>query len=272
MPRLRVISIPATALWRRLSAVWNGLTVPYQLVGINHIVSNKTMDTTDYEALDNEALKGLIETEWTRAKELDDKLQKLTAALSVSITVGGFVGTTMLLDLASSWLKISSAALFFVAATYLLIGAILGFNGLRPKPRWGYGAKFMAIKAAGDPNARKALLKAATESERGNILRSNEADAATTSIRNGVIFFALAVLVSLLAAAGGNSVKKQEPYRAAPIITNVEITAGSVSEGPIPKGSTPYSPSRRKAPGGTPQSDCRGNTCCCPKIQSRQPD
>ncbi len=95
--------------------------------------------------LSNEDLAKLIEAEWTRGKELDDKLQKLTAALSVSGTVGGLVASTMLQDLAASGWKATAAALFLLAAGLLLTGVLIGFNGLRPKPRYGYGAGYIGV-------------------------------------------------------------------------------------------------------------------------------
>lgn len=223
MPKLRHLKYYCRYIKRHTVVLLQGLIIPFRLARTHRTVSKKIMDETDYIELDDETLKNFIDTEWTRAKELDDKLQKLTAVLSVSITVGGLVGTTMLSDLPFSWLKVSSVALFLIAAAYLFFGTILGFNGLQPKPRWGYGAKFLRAVASKDTEARRELICAATESERGNILRANEAYAATISIRNGVIFFALGVLLSLLAATKGSSREKQSTTQPQPAITNIVI-------------------------------------------------
>ncbi|SEM93851.1 hypothetical protein SAMN05192583_1591 [Sphingomonas gellani] len=157
-------------------------------------------------ALSNDDLAKLIEAEWTRGKELDDKLQKLTAALSVSVTVGGLVGSTMLQDLVASGWKIAAAVLFLLAVALLLTGVLIGFNGLQPKPRYGYGAGYLSIVASGGDAARKEMIAAARSFERDNLLRANEAVAAIVSIRNGVLAFAAAMLVGLIAAGLGKGV------------------------------------------------------------------
>lgn len=130
----------------------------------------------------------------------------------------------MLQDIHASWPKITAVVLFLVAAAFLFFGAILGFNGLRPKPRWGYGAQFLRIMAAGGTEARKACIDAATNFQRDNLLRSNEAYAAIASIKNGVIFFALAVIASLLASKDGKPAKNENSHKASSSITNIEIT------------------------------------------------
>ncbi len=168
------------------------------------------IDDADIRALSDEDLKKLVDSEWTRAKELDDKLQKLTAALSVSVTVGGLVATTILQDLAWSGLKLAAVVLFLFAALLLFGGVLLGFNGLRPKPRHGYGAAFMRKVATGGGVAKDALVAAAGGFQRDNMIRANEASAATASIRNGIVIFVVAVVLGAVAAAAGKTPPSHE--------------------------------------------------------------
>jgi hypothetical protein len=154
---------------------------------------------SDIRSLSDEEVKKYIETEWIRAKELDDKLSKLTASLSVALTVGGAVAKTIVDGLAPSPMRITILVLLFVSMVFFLYGALIGFRGLRPKARYGYGAKFVNTIAAGGEDARKALREAAAGFEVLNLIRANEASAAIDLIRNGIIIFAVAMALSFFA-------------------------------------------------------------------------
>lgn len=153
----------------------------------------------DIRLLSDDDAKKYIESEWVRAKELDDKLSKLTASLSIALTVGGAVAKTMIDGLAPSPVRDIVLALLFIAMMSFLYGAIIGFRGLRPKPRYGYGAKFLNIVATGGEDARRALQEAAAGFETVNMIRANEASAAIDLIRNGIIIFAIATALSFFA-------------------------------------------------------------------------
>ena len=185
--------------------VVRSIGMPLSLTRVNGRLAKSSTDTAAIKKLTETDLKALVESEWTRAKELDEKLQKLTAALSVAVTVGGLVGTTMLQDLAASGWKLTAALFFAVAVVLLIAGVAVGFKGLQPKQRYGYGAEFLVIMAAGGEDARNELIAAAAAFQRDNQIRANEATAATVSIRNGILFFVLAVLVGLGAAAFGKA-------------------------------------------------------------------
>lgn len=192
---------------RPIRSVAGELWTPIAMWRINSTIKRRPPATGGPIAeLTDADLAKLIDSEWTRAKELDDKLQKLTAALSVSVTIGGLVGSTMLQDLAASGLKSATAALFLIAAVLLLTGVLISFNGLRPKPRYGYGAGYLNIVAKGGDAARIEMVAAARSFERDNLVRANEAAAAIASIRNGVLVFATAMLVGLMATGFGKSI------------------------------------------------------------------
>lgn len=203
------MSIRKTSLSLGSSAksVLGALLIPVQLVRINRIVAGKEIDDSDFQALTHTTLRGLLEAEQIRAKEIDDKLQKLTAALSVSVTIGGLVGTTMLQNLSVLWAKYVAGGLFLVATIYLLIGALIGFSGLIPKPRYGHGAAFLRISKGRSANAKKELVAAGAAFQRDNLIRTNQAFAATASIRNGVVAFAIGLLVAMFAWATSQQLK-----------------------------------------------------------------
>lgn len=211
----RLKAIPMVA-GRAAKGLLIELLQPLRVVLLNRKLAAAPVDDVDIKALSDDDLKKLVESEWVRAKELDDKLQKLTAALSVSVTIGGLVATTILQDLALSGLKVAAGVLFLLAALLLFGGVLLGFNGLRPKPRYGYGAAFMRKVATTDGTvARDALIAAAGGFQRDNMIRANEASAATASIRNGIVIFVAAVLLGLIAAAAGKAPSAVGPPPAA---------------------------------------------------------
>ena len=201
-----------------LTFVLKEVTTPIEMMRANQRVAVMSIDTHNFEALEESDLKSFVESEWTRAKELDDKQQKLTATLSIAVTAGGLAGSTILQALNGSWAKDAAATLFLVAAALLVVGTLVAFNALKPKRRYAYGAAYRRIIAEGGPAAKRELIEAATEFERDNTIRANEATAAAASIRNGVLVLAIALLMSLIAAASGkNQPKDEEMPRAVPV-------------------------------------------------------
>lgn len=160
-------------------------------------------DFDDIRALDTDQLAKYLETEWTRAKELDEKLNKLTAALSVAVTVGGVASKTIFDGLAATPTKTAIVVLLFLSMGMFLFGAVIGFSGLRPKPRYGYGAGYLRIIARGGDEAANEMRRAASGFQIMNTIRSNEASTAIGLIRNGVVAFTLAIALSFFAPAAG---------------------------------------------------------------------
>ncbi|MGV1793558.1 hypothetical protein [Rhizobium sp. A37_96] len=152
----------------------------------------------DIRKLGEDDLKKYIESEWVRAKELDDKLSKLTATLSIALTVGGAVAKIIVDGLTPSMAKYIILALLFISMLFFLWGALVGFQGLRPKPRYGYGSKYLAIIAQGGEDGRRAMENAACGFETVNLVRANEASLAIGLIRNGVLTFAIAMAASFI--------------------------------------------------------------------------
>lgn len=154
---------------------------------------------SDIRHLEESTLKAYIDNEWTRAKELDEKLNKLTASLSIAVTVGSVVTKAIFDGLENSPLKTAALILSSLSMALFLAGAIIGFNGLRPKQRFGYGAKYLRTLAEGGHNAIKTMWYAASGFQVTNTIRSNQATVAITFIRNGIIFFTASIFLSLFA-------------------------------------------------------------------------
>ncbi len=188
---------------------WRAVPNPISMFVVNRKLERQleawetAPDFEDIRALDTDQLTKYLETEWTRAKELDEKLNKLTAALSVAVTLGGVVSKTIFDGLAPTPAKTGIAILLFVSMGMFLFGALIGFSGLRPKPRYGYGAGYLRIIAQGGDRAANEIRGAASGFQIMNAIRSNEASTAIGLIRNGVIVFTLAIAASFFAPAAG---------------------------------------------------------------------
>ena len=192
-------------LWRCVLSAFGGAIEPVAMARANSRLRSQSLSDDDVSALSDEDISQFLQADGIRAKDLDEKLQKLTATLSVAVTIGGLAGQTMLGELDASELKSATAIAFLVAELYLIFGVVVGFDGLRPRPRYGYGPGFLRIMAEGGDQKRKELVGAANASMRDNIMRANQASAAATAIRNGILVFAIAVLLGLIAAALGAS-------------------------------------------------------------------
>jgi hypothetical protein len=152
-----------------------------------------------WAALPQERLEKLVDLEWERARHIDDKLSKATASLSVAVTLGAAVVKSVADGIDPSWQKDAVLFLLCLAMVLMAIAAVLGFNGLRPKERFGYGPDF-AVKLSADASKSPALLAAALAGfEVENRMRANEAMTAVDSLRNGVVLFAAAVMLGLFA-------------------------------------------------------------------------
>jgi hypothetical protein len=159
---------------------------------------------SDIRRLEESVLKTYIESEWVRAKELDEKLNKLTASLSIAVTVGSVVAKAIFDGLESSPLKTIALILSSLSMALFLFGAVIGFNGLRPKQRFGYGARYLRILAEGGHDAVREMWRAASGFQVTNTIRSNQAIVAITFIRNGVILFTLSIFLSLFAKSSSS--------------------------------------------------------------------
>lgn len=154
-----------------------------------------------WATLGRDKLLPLLADEWERAKSLDEKLFKATTALSVAVTAAGVASKAVLDALPTGPIKIGLMVVLLYAILSLFSGALMGFSGLRPKQRAGYGPDFAVRIRHDNKAAAAAIADALTHFEITNILRANEATAANMAIRNGVVAFALAMTFSLFIPA-----------------------------------------------------------------------
>lgn len=141
----------------------------------------------------------VIGAEWERAKSLDEKLTKTTAALSISSAIGGAAARPLLDGLATSPMKVVVFVFLLFAIVSVFSGVIMGFAGLRPKARGGIGPDFATATRTASAAAKDACVQALAEFEVSNMRRSNEASGANAAIRNGIMAFVLATLLGLFA-------------------------------------------------------------------------
>lgn len=173
---------------------------PIQMVRVNRRLRVVSSSDADVAALNDDDILAFLVADGVRAKELDEKLQKLITVLSVAVTVGGLVVQTLLSGVTASWLKAAIAITFLIAELYLVVGVVVGFDGLRPRPRYGYGPGFLRLMAEGGKAKHDELVRAANGSLRDNMIRANQTSAAATAVRNGVLVFALATVLGLWGA------------------------------------------------------------------------
>ena len=187
------------------------------LLRAQHLLSRPCADrdtrAAAWTAMSRERLLGLVDEEWDRAKALDEKLFKLTAVLTVAVTAASAVARPLIDSLAGSLLQPWVFGLLLYAIVHLFIGALMGFSGLRPKERAGYGPDFaLSVQRRGKSTSHR-LAEALKHYEVKNLLRSNEAVTANMAIRNGVMAFALALMLSMFAPT-----KQPEPK---PVVVGV---------------------------------------------------
>lgn len=150
-----------------------------------------------WAGLGRDKLLALLAEEWERAKLLDDKLFKQTAALSVAVTAAGVASKSVLDAMPAGPARTAVFAVILYAILSLFGGVLIGFSGVRPKARAGYGPDFALLTRHDNKAAKAELADALMHFEITNIMRANEAYAANAIIRNGVVAFAIAMTVSL---------------------------------------------------------------------------
>ncbi|OWV58319.1 hypothetical protein CDZ98_14970 [Mameliella alba] len=126
-------------------------------------------------------------------------------------------------------MKYPIAIIFLISSLQFIIGVYIGFSGGIPKPRYGYGAGYLSKISGDDESARLERVNAASAFQRDNIIRSNEATAATISIRNGVIMLALALFASLLTAMIDSSDDNERAREKIFLVLNIKRDEGSLS-------------------------------------------
>lgn len=155
--------------------------------------------SSDWLKLPEETLQKTVDAEWKRARQLDDKLSKVTAALAVAVTIGSVISKTFAEGLSPDAWRVAVLVLLTLAMILMLMGALLGFNGLRPKRRPATGPDYEFAANVGADARKELAVKALAIFEADNTIRANEASAAIDTLRNGVTLFTLSILLSTFA-------------------------------------------------------------------------
>lgn len=171
------------------------LLVANKLVGKGS--PDKDVRKQRWTGLGRSRLLELLDQEWERAKHLDDKLFKATTGLSVAVSAAGVASKTVLDSLSAGPFKVAITCVLLYAIASLFAGVIMGFKGLRPKQRPGYGPDFAVRTRRASQATSREIADALMHFEIKNLIVSNEATAANMAMRNGVIAFALAMTTSL---------------------------------------------------------------------------
>lgn len=214
------------ALWREF--VFQIAPPVAVALGNRKIAEPNQVRQDQWRKMTREQLLKVISDEWDRAKSLDEKLTKTTAALSVISAIGGAAARPLLDGLAPSPFKLVVFVLVLFAIVSVFSGVVMGFAGLRPKARGGIGPDFAAATRTDSAIAKTACIDALAGFEVSNMRRSNEASGANAAIRNGITAFVLATLVGLFAPRAETPVSPAPPSAAAAvsiIVTSVDAAA-----------------------------------------------
>jgi|SRR6185312_12172345 len=193
---------------KRIKNVWKMLVekVLFQLAPplvvwrTNRRIQKPSQERTQlWIELPRETLLRVISEEWERAKSLEDKLTKTTAALSIAGAVSGAASKPLLDGLVASPMKIAVLVFLLISVISLFSGIMMGFSGLRPRPRGGIGPDFAVMTQSNGQVSKAACVDALIDFEVSNIRRANEAAGANVAIRNGILSFVLATLVAMFA-------------------------------------------------------------------------
>jgi hypothetical protein len=127
-----------------------------------------------------------------------------------------------------------------------LIGVLIGFTGLIPKPRYGVGARFLRISKGKSASAKEELIAAGKGFQRDNLIAANQAFAATASIRIGVIAFGAGLLIAMFAWTANQPIKPANTKKIIPAM-QAEVAKPSNETSQLPKPKVVSSPSKEPA-------------------------
>lgn len=200
-----------------LAEAWYQIFPFPRLIAVNRTVRGNGNKVDERQlawvSLGRQALLPILAEEWDRAKFIDEKLFKLTTALSLAVAAVGVASKAVLDSMPAGPLKVGVTVVLLYAIVSLFAGTLMGFSGLRPKPRAGYGPDFALQIRHDNKHAAERIADALKDFEIKNIIRANDASAANMAIRNGVIAFALAMTFSLFLPP------KPEP----PVTPNIQV-------------------------------------------------
>ncbi len=121
----------------------------------------------------------------------------MIAALSAAFAVSGVVTKLIADDLSTSFIEVISLAFLFPSMLCFFVGAMIGFNGLRPKPITGVGAGYLRIISQGGDESRQLMRMVASHYQVTNRIQTNFISAAADLIRIGIITFAIGITIDI---------------------------------------------------------------------------
>lgn len=217
---------------------WTSATDVLRLRSANRKLNGQLEDLENHAVFDAirklnvDNLQALAASERQRSKDLDEKLSRLTAVLSIALTISG-VATKMVSDGMSSTLSGTLAIiLMFLAMIFLFFGTLIGFSGLRPKPTYGYGGTYLHILQVGGKSAETELREVVSSFQVANAIQANYGSAAIDLIRNGVIAFALGIALSAWATLTNQPTDELQTEGIQPAL--LEPPADSGPDVPVP--------------------------------------
>ena len=151
---------------------------------------------TNYGSLSKDKIEERLKEEYQRASAMDEKTSKLTFSFSIAST---FVGA-MIIFLKSTmfpitmYMKFSMLINFLICAGlfYCVIAGLIALGALRTAPRYGFGT---ALLLKHDEALNEILAESLARQEIINLVRHQRNEAAFQSLRNGLLFFIVVIVM-----------------------------------------------------------------------------
>ena len=152
----------------------------------------------EYSVLSTETLKNRLDEERQRAHSMDEKTFKLTLSFSVGLTVLGLTTTSIARTVPYPAIQVTLIALMGLGLTFVLIAGFVALGALRTFSSYGYGTAFL-VELGKTEHKQVLLASELARQETMNNIRHLRNETAYQTLRNGLLFLFLGVLLSLAA-------------------------------------------------------------------------
>ena len=150
----------------------------------------------NYSNIPEDKIEERLKEEYQRALAIDEKTSKLTFSLSIALTFVGaimiFLKSIVFSVAMQTNLSVPMNFLIFFGLFYCIIAGLVALGALRTAPRHGYGTSLLLKQAE---SRKKILAESLARQEISNLVRHLRNEAAFQSLRNGLLFFIVVIVM-----------------------------------------------------------------------------
>ena len=144
-------------------------------------------------------LDELLQSEDARAKKLEEKAGKITVVIAVALTIGSTFAKVVIDGVPDGSVKAIAQGALLVSMAFIVLGGFWAlFSGMSAKAQRGYGPTWEVELLRAKATPKRPRVEALVLFELQNIMRNNDIAGALGCVRNGVVFFAIAMVLILL--------------------------------------------------------------------------